>query len=76
MLFEREIIKLRVIALCSNQEQDDIEMFLAAKFVGSCGCNKLSIQAVNSDVAILVLQYAPVVKVIFKRLNPEKMKGF
>ena len=33
-------------------------MVLAAKFVSSCGYNTVSIQALDSDVAILSLHYA------------------
>ena len=34
-------------------------MFLAAKFRSSCGYNSVSIQTVNSDLAILARYYAP-----------------
>ena len=34
-------------------------MFLAAKFMSSCGYNRVSVQTVNSDLAILARYYAP-----------------
>ena len=34
-------------------------MFLASKFIGSRGCSNVSIQTVNSVVAILALYYVP-----------------
>ena len=40
-------------------QKANIKMFLAAKFVNSRGCNSVSIQTVKSDVAILALNYAP-----------------
>ena len=39
---EKEIVKQRVTELCSNQGEAYSKMFLAAKFVDSCGCNNFS----------------------------------
>ena len=38
---EREIVKQHITELCSNQEEPDTKMFLAAKLVSSCGCNRV-----------------------------------
>ena len=40
-------------------QKANIKMFLAAKFVNSRGCNNVSIQTVKNDVAILALNYPP-----------------
>ena len=34
-------------------------MFLAAKFMSSCGYNSVSVQTVNGDLAIFARYYAP-----------------
>lgn len=54
-VIEWEIVKQRVTELCSNQQQAETEIFLAAKFVGSPGCNKFSIKKFHSDLAIIAL---------------------
>ena len=45
--------------LCSKQEETDTKIFLATKFVSTRGCNSISIQTVNYDVAVLAFYYAP-----------------
>ena len=42
-VIESKIVKQRATELCSYQEEADTEIFFAAKFVGSLGCNKLPI---------------------------------
>ena len=48
-------------------------MFLATKFVSSRGCNSGSIQSFDSDVAILVLYYAPILsKPLYTKIGAGK----
>ena len=57
---EKEIVKQPATDLCSNQEEADTKMFLAAKFFSSRCLNGVSIQTVDSDFAIFALLYAPI----------------
>ena len=48
-------------------------MFLATKFVSSRGCNSGSIQTFDSDVAIVVLYYAPMLsKPLYTKIGAGK----
>ena len=54
-----DICCLRVPQLASKQEEADTKMFLAASYASSRGSNSVTIQTVDSDVAILGCYFAP-----------------
>ena len=69
----REIVRRGTSKLCSNQEQAVTKIFLAAKFIGGRGCNKLSIQTVNNNVAALALYYALMLsKLLYSKIGALK----
>ena len=53
-----EISCEKVDELCSNQEEADTKVFLAAKLAQDVGCSDIGIFTVDSDVAILACFYA------------------
>lgn len=55
---DNAVFCLRKDELCSNQEEADTKIFLAAKFAEDIGCSRITIFTVDSDVVILACYYA------------------
>ena len=53
---------LRTPQLSSKQEEADAKMFLAANYACNRGVESVTIHTVDSDVAILVCYYAPIIE--------------